>query len=53
MYFWALFQKTNFFMDATTSFLQSMPFERVEKDNPLEGLYIIAVLSRECSLLGR
>ena len=39
------------FMDTTTSFLQSMPFEELKKQS-LED-YRIAVLSRECSLAGR
>ena len=38
-------------MDATTSFLQSMPFDELKRQS-LED-YTIAVLSRECSLLGR
>lgn len=39
------------FMDTTTSFLQSIPFEELKKQS-LED-YRIAVLSRECSLAGR
>ena len=38
-------------MDTTTSFIQSMPFEDLKKQ-ALED-YMIAVLSRECSLAGR
>ncbi|WP_454998215.1 hypothetical protein, partial [Capnocytophaga granulosa] len=38
-------------MDTTTSFLQSMPSEDLRRQ-VLED-YMIAVLSRECSLAGR
>ena len=46
-----LYFRKSIFMDTTTSFLQSMPFEELKKQ-VLED-YQIAVLSRECSLAGR